>query len=310
MNHYKKYIKYKQKYLNLLLQIGGNQYIVTKECNKEKFIDFVKSNGENIENNYYFVILNIVNIKYNCIVELDDEDDENIIIRFISNNIDISDKSQIIEKLGDISFIKISFDRLDDITTRLEFEKMNGKNKLDTIMEILEYMYIHLCKDIINLTDVAIFTCDANQEYDAIIYRILGTDKEITNLSIYNKYKYKSDCNHEIENLEYIRNFTIIDFIHLLKINMDELTKLKYLNKDTVDRLICELNDNQDKTVHEFYKNIAHMMVDMEKCINYFMYFNMIKFLSRSRMVDHKNFIRKINEIKRCVNSISKNLLF
>jgi hypothetical protein len=57
MSYYKKYLKYKQKYLDFQITshlVGGNNYIVTKECNKYNFIEFVKTKEK--VNNYYFVI--------------------------------------------------------------------------------------------------------------------------------------------------------------------------------------------------------------------------------------------------------------
>jgi hypothetical protein len=293
-----RYLKYKKKYLNLKNQSGGNIYTITKKCYKDNFLEFIRSNGEQFED-YYFVILNISGINYNCVIYLNDEND--ILIYFISNKYE--NKQQIIENLDDISFIILYFDSIDEITTKLYFEKMHGKNKLDTIMEILEYMYIHFCRDVINLIDVAEFSCGEKYEYDAIIYRILGTDKDINNLSIYGKYEYKSDCYNQIQNLEYIRNFTIIDFIHLIEINADKL--IKYID---IYKLICELNDRQFEKVSEFYKYIAQIMTDIENCKQYFMYFNIINILLKSKS-DYKNFIKIINEIKKCVNNISKILL-
>jgi hypothetical protein len=328
MNYLNKYLKYKKKYLNI--QIGGNKYIITKETSKDNidnFNCFINNHGIEIYKKYYFIILNISDKDYNCVIN--NSDPIQLFIYIIHNKCTVRDiinsgEDGLFELLNKSSFIKIDgFSSGDEITTNLDFERLDGKNKLQTIMDILEHLYIHFGHPSIILKDMAEFKCPSaglpkvlsclnidefpKYEYNAIIYRIFSTDKSIHELSIYGNFGYipipdKLSGMNII--LKHIRDFKIDDYINLLRINYDILQK-KFHEK--LEMLICILEENSDDTIHNFYKKIP--MTTMLNCNENFNYFNIITFMIGNKSThDHNEFLTKLRLIHSYISKITKEL--
>jgi hypothetical protein len=362
MNLQKKYLKYKTKYLNLKKQMGGSGYVINeKSCNIENrqiFFDYVKSNNKNIIENsmykLYLIELIIMDKTYICFVQYDNLDILEAIY-FLNNNCTISyindfiteHSEDILEAITVNSFIQIFFTEMDTITTNLDFDTFPEKNKLNTIMEILEYIYKHFCYEEIKLKDEAKFKCpglevaqikqcfDEQKEYPtykSLIYRIFSTNVKLSDLSIYTRFGYKYSITEEEkveleENLVFLRNYKISDFIKLLETIYTASIKIKnnFYFKDEIIIIICKLKEfSSDDTLHNFF--ISLDLKTMEECssniifyklFNSFLLYNLngivagkiVKLTPMEKIkLDETLFIAKINNILLLASNLEKKI--
>jgi len=222
MIYYNKYIKYKTKYNNLKIQIGGLYTIDILEKQpdklkpkeiKELFIKNIKENGILVKPDCYLFSFKIYDNIYNCLLYITELYDE-ILILFLIKDYPLDNLSNI--DIARSSFIQLHLDETEEISTERKFDTFIGKTKLETIMEIIKLIYIFFKKDDITLYDVATFKCPDSDKYkyNAIFYRIFKTKKPFNDLSIYAKFGYKYSCDDDkTAMLENIRNTSIDELI-------------------------------------------------------------------------------------------------
>jgi len=168
------------------------------------------------------------------------------------------------------------------LNTLVDFDKIDGLNKLQTIIHIK----VTFCKKFgirqILFYDLAKVKCKDSDSYYAIDYRIFATEIECNNLSIYNKFFRERVCPQEMEEkLKFLRNFTYndigdgrlnppinFDFFKNFHPKCDQkkvklfISFLDYLKSDTkyrnkyydlrdyVNKFVVNVNDYKDPIIH------------------------------------------------------------
>jgi len=298
----RKYIKYINKN-NHILHGRGNKFVITKTYTKriceQNLLEFAKyyNNLAGVQN-YIYTILEINGIEYLTKITKNILSDIPYIIYFFSN---LSLESPI--------FLSIYFNDMDDITTNYDFPTFHNKTKLDTIIDIIDIVYSFFCIDKIELTDVAHFKCPGkkldNKLYPAILYRIFNTDKQIDDISIYQKYGFilpKCDS----ENLQFVRTYLVKNFLLgcvANKIQADVLPNLE---------MKYQTQDDKNITMHDFFKKYISMNT-IELCENNIKYFDLLEYIARNEKIynndyDIYNFANKLKKLVYCLSQrIKKN---
>lgn len=304
--HYNKYTKYKNKNL----QIGGTVYaIYGKLCNPDNrklFLDYVmscpqiKTMNETI---FYYASLLINGVEFNCAILL--KQSQKFDMFFLDITYDLNKKELTNNNIFDNSYIILNFSDSDKISTRFNFPVMRGKNKLETILDILDIIYFHFCYDKIELRDVAEFSCLIPDhpiiEYNAIIYRIFYTDKPINEISIYTRaeYNYTSICN--TEDLDFLRNYNVSDF-------RDFLINIRFHNRDINNvriNLIHKLKSYIGYNLHHFFKNSDDAKIDTpENCYKNHIYLKLLESIKRGNF--KHPFGETLKKFCACVSNLAK----
>ena len=322
MNFQQKYLKYKKKYLRMKLQMGGDIGIIkineNEQIDKGIFLENVIKNGKVLTHDKYAINLNIRNIIYLCLIMIDLSEPSAFVIYILNNKCSEIDLNQEnitnISNITDTAPITIYFNDMDTITTKYTIANLPETGKpLDTIMELLNIIYKYFGYKKIELSDVASFKCpelssvknntcttkiDASYQYNASIYRILGTNNDANNISVYNKFGYKDNNVNRVELLRQAREYKLQDFNNnvlddYIKTNgnSDDLIELKK-NIDTY----LGIESNKNKTIHDFFKQIV--MNNIEQCASNHKFFNVI-----DMMIKNLSVIASNNNITRLLNS-------
>ena len=323
MNFQQKYLKYKKKYLRMKLQMGGNIGIIkineSEQISKTLFLENVIKNGKELTYDKYAINLNIRNIIYLCLITINVYDPSSVFDIYILNNkcseIDLNKENITnINNITDTAAIIIHFDYMDTITTKYTITNLPEIEKpLETIMELLNIIYKYFGYKKIELIDVASFKCpelssvknntcttkiEPLYQYNASLYRIIGTDNDANNISVYNKFGYKDNNVDRVELLRQVREYKLQDFNNnvlddYIKTNgnSDDLIEFKK-NIDTY----LEIESNKNKTIHDFFKQIV--INSIEQCASNHKFFNIIyKMVNNlSTIMGKNNIIRMLNK--------------
>ena len=326
MNYYNKYIKYKTKYNNLKIQIGGYytiditnemllpEYIMKSAIEiREDFIDRITDSSFKIKENEYLFSIKINDILYDCILIVKDIDNAKFNLKFLN-------KDHTIVKHD--PFIEIFTLYENDITTKPDFLTFPEKSKLDTIMIILKEIYKYFKIETIILTDLAKFSCPKietdrnNYQYNAIFYRIFKTTKPFNEISIYKKYDYKYDCDEDKTiNLEFIRNADIDELINNCEHIISKIEPRSYyieiLEKLKTQRSIIV----GDISVLNFFNKIN--LDKYIECIENYEYINLLFYCyelyyenkkSKDNIYDNLPLFDNLIEIVTCVDNLKYKL--
>lgn len=309
--HRYNYIKY--NYKNKILQFGGNFYTIDdKKCNmdnKDKFIYYLEScpKIQTInESTYYYATLKIQDVNFNCFVSIKSPHKFTLIFTDTNYNFHKKNITNITNnEIYDNGYMIINFDELDIISTRFNFPTMIEKNKLETIMEILDTIYFHFCHHKIQIHDIADFNCPVQNnvivEYNAILYRIFYTDKPIENISIYSRfgYNYSSQCNKD--DLIFLRNYEVSKF-------RDFLIGIKFSNRDSNDiriDLIHKLKPYDKNNLHYFFKHSDDANINtIDNCYKNYVYLNLLERIKRGSF--QHEFAKTLQNFCRCVSKLEK----
>jgi hypothetical protein len=313
--YYSKYEKYKNKNL----QYGGTTYIIDdKICNpnnKRQFVDYVmscpqiKTINETI---FYYSTLLISGMKYDCLVLL--KQLQTFDIFFIDTSYDFNKKDLTNNNIYDNSYIILNFSNSDKVSTRFNFPVIEGKNKLETILEILDNLYFHFCYDKIVLLDIAEFSCSISGlpivEYNAILYRIFYTDKSLNEISIYTRvgYNYKNDCS-QVE-LDFLRNYNVLDFLRNYNVSdfRDFLMTVRFYNGEVNTariNLIQKLKPYIGYSLHYFFKNSNDAKLNIpQDCYKNYMFLKILESIKRGNF--RHPFAETLKNFCACVSNLEK----
>jgi hypothetical protein len=202
------------------------------------------------------------------------------------------------------------------INTHCDFEQIM-ENKMNSILLIKEEFLKYFGIKNINLLDDAHFSCNKDNvnNYNAIIFRILGTNKTYDELSIYRKYGYEYRERNEIL-LDMIRNYDKIKFEHDIKKYLEKIEKKGKPYENFCSKLINLLDklkedEQNSRTVHEFFTKIDMINFCLDNRKFFIIIENILKeffFESEcSKIEENGDFFMLLNSLLNCIINLEKN---
>lgn len=299
-NHEEKYLKYIKKNIILGGKLDFFEIVISDNYteNKRNFFSFIENLNKKNKKKF---LLKISSYVFLC--ELGD-----FIYIFGSFSFEIKfkcwdqTKNFIVIKLLNIKINENDGDISEYINTNCDFKRFTTGNKLSNALFIKETIAKFLGILKIYIYDEAYFSCNNDQihKYNAIIYRILGTDKIYDEISIYNKYGYKYTKNKNESLFLEVRNYNKNKFTQELQ---NQLSTQNFNNEyvnTTIELIELLNNDNESNTVHDFFRKLNMN----EKCINNYKFFDIIEKIMNFNYLQEKerNFFTMIKKLKKILN--------